>query len=126
MKIRHKRYGTVVNQDWGNVIKIVDNEENNYSGQIINLNQNEKTVTYFHSKKHKTLYVLQGSLTVEIVEPDNGEMVSYVIDSEECFEIEQNVAHRLSAKDGGVTAIEVSTFHHDSDVYRVLPFSGVM
>jgi len=119
MKVRHKRYGAVTNKNWGNVIKIVDNEENNYSGRIINLNQNQMTSTHFHSKKHKTIYVLQGSLTIEVIEPENAEVVQYNVDSEECFEIEQNVAHRLLAKDGGVTAIEVSTYHHDNDVYRV-------
>ena len=121
MKVRHKRYGSVSNKDWGNVIKVIDNEENNYSGRILNINQNQMTSTHFHSKKHKTLYVLQGTLTIEIIEPDNAELVQYVVDSEECFEIEQNVAHRLMAKDGGVTVIEVSTFHHDEDVYRVSP-----
>jgi mannose-6-phosphate isomerase-like protein (cupin superfamily) len=121
MKVRHKRYGSVTNKDWGNVIKIVDNEDNNYSGRIINLNQNQMTSTHFHSKKHKTIYVLQGTLTIEIIEPTNGETISFDVDSEECFDIEQNVAHRLMAKEGGVTAIEISTFHQDEDVYRVSP-----
>ena len=121
MNVRHKRYGSVTNKDWGNIIKIVDNEENNYSGRIINLNENEMTSTHFHSKKHKTFYVLSGTLTIEIIEPQNGEVVSFNIDSEECFDIEQNVAHRLMAKNGGVTIIEISTFHHDEDVYRVSP-----
>ena len=119
MKVRHKRYGSVSNKDWGNVIKIIDNEDNNYSGRILNINQNHTTSTHFHSSKHKTIYVLQGTLTIEVIEPDNAEIVQYDVDSEECFEIEQNVAHRLMAKDGGVTAIEVSTFHHDNDVFRV-------
>ena len=121
MKVRHKRYGSVTNKDWGNVIKIVDNEDNNYSGRILNINQNQMTSTHFHSKKHKTIYVLQGTLTIEIIEPTNGEVISFDVDSEECFDIEQNVAHRLMAKDGGVTAIEISTFHQDEDVYRVSP-----
>ena len=121
MNVRRKRYGSVTNKDWGNIIKIVDNEENNYSGRIINLNENEMTSTHFHSKKHKTFYVLSGTLTIEIIEPQNGEVVSFNIDSEECFDIEQNVAHRLMAKNGGVTVIEISTFHHDEDVYRVSP-----
>ena len=121
MKVRHKRYGAVTNKDWGNVIKIVDNEDNNYSGRILNINQNQMTSTHFHSKKHKTIYVLQGTLTIEIIEPTNGETISFDVDSEECFDIEQNVAHRLMAKDGGVTAIEISTFHQDEDVYRVSP-----
>ena len=121
MKVRHKRYGAVTNKDWGNVIKIVDNEDNNYSGRILNINQNQMTSTHFHSKKHKTIYVLQGTLTIEIIEPTNGETISFNVDSEECFDIEQNVAHRLMAKDGGVTAIEISTFHQDEDVYRVSP-----
>ena len=30
MNVRHKRYGSVTNKDWGNIIKIVDNEESDY------------------------------------------------------------------------------------------------
>ena len=50
MKIRHKRYGQVINKSWGNEIRIVDNEDNNYSGKLLNLNQNESTSTHFHAK----------------------------------------------------------------------------
>ena len=119
MNIRHKRYGQVVNKAWGNEIRIVDNEENNYSGKLLNINQNESTSTHFHSKKHKTIYVLTGTVHIEIVEPQTAEVMTYSVDSEETFEIEQNVAHRLYAKDIGVTVIEVSTYHDDKDVYRV-------
>ena len=66
MKIRHKRYGAVESKSWGNVIKIVDNEDNNYSGKIINVNQNNQTSTHFHSKKHKTFYVLSGTLLIDV------------------------------------------------------------
>jgi len=119
MKIRHKRYGQVVTKSWGNEIRIVDNEDNNYSGKLLNLNQNESTSIHFHSKKHKTLYVLSGTLNIEVIEPESAELMRYSVDSEETFEIEQNVAHRLLAKDGPVTVIEISTYHHDEDVYRV-------
>ena len=56
---------------------------------------------------------------IEVVEPESAEIVNYNVDSEETFEIEQHVAHRLSAKDGPVTVIEISTYHDDEDVYRV-------
>ena len=123
MKIRHKRYGAVESKPCGNVIKIVDNEDNNYSGKIININQNQSSSTHLHSNKHKTFYVLNGTLVIDIIEPDTAEIMSYEIDSEETFEIEQNVAHRLRAVDSGVTVIEVSTYHHDNDVYRVQPLN---
>lgn len=119
MKIRHKRYGQVVNKTWGNEVRIVDNEDNNYSGKLLNINQNEGTSTHFHSKKHKTFYVLNGTLHIEIVEPETAELMTYSVDSEETFEIEQNVAHRLYAKDSGVTVVEVSTYHDNKDVFRV-------
>ena len=67
--------------------------------------------------------MLSGTLLVDIIEPDTAEEMSYEIDSEETFEIEQNVAHRLRAVDSGVTVIEVSTYHNDSDVYRVQPLN---
>ena len=119
MKIHHKRYGQVVNKSWGNEIRIVSNENNNYSGKLLNLNQNESTSTHFHSNKHKTFYVLNGTLHIEIIEPESAELMRYAVDSEETFEIEQNVAHRLYAQDSGVTVIEISTYHDDEDVYRV-------
>ena len=119
MKIRHKRHGQVIQKSWGNEIKIVDNESNNYSGKLININQNESTSVHFHSKKHKTFYVLNGTLYIQIIEPQSAEQMTYTVDSEETFEIEQNVAHSLSAKDGNVTVIEISTYHNNDDVYRV-------
>jgi hypothetical protein len=67
--------------------------------------------------------VLSGTLLIDIIEPDTAEVMSYEIDSEETFEIEQNVAHRLRAVDSGVTVIEISTYHHDNDVYRVQPLN---
>ena len=118
MKIRHKRYGQVVNKAWGNEIKIVDETDNDYSGKILNINQNQSTSTHYHAKKHKTFYVLSGTLQIEIVEPDDAVVMTYSVDSEETFVIEQNVAHRLYATDTGVTVIEVSTYH-DDDVFRV-------
>ena len=123
MKIRHKRYGAVEAKNWGNVIKIIDNEDNNYSGRILNINQNNSTSTHFHSNKHKTFYVLSGVLIVDIIEPDTAEVMTYEVDSEEIFEVEQNVAHRLRAVDDGVMAVEISTYHHDNDVYRVQPLN---
>ena len=119
MNIRHKRYGQVVNKTWGNEIRIVNNEDNNYSGKLLNINQNESTSIHFHSKKHKTFYVLTGTLHIEIIEPESAEQMHYSVDSEETFEIEQNVAHRVYAKDSGVTVVEVSTYHDDKDVFRV-------
>ena len=121
MKIRHKRYGAVESKNWGNVIKIIDNEDNNYRGRILNINQNNSTSTHFHSNKHKTLYVLSGVLIIDIIEPDTAEVMTYEVDSEEIFEVEQNVAHRLRAADDGVMVVEISTYHHDNDVYRVQP-----
>jgi len=121
MKIRHKRYGAVESKSWGNVIKIIDNEDNNYSGRILNINQHNSTSTHFHSNKHKTFYVLSGVLVLDIIEPDTAEVMTYEVDSEEIFEIEQNVAHRLRAADDGVMVVEISTYHHDNDVYRVQP-----
>ena len=121
MKIRHKRYGAVESKSWGNVIKIIDNEDNNYSGRILNINQHNSTSTHFHSSKHKTFYVLSGVLVIDIIEPDTAEVMTYEVDSEEIFEVEQNVAHRLRAADDGVMVVEISTYHHDNDVYRVQP-----
>ena len=39
--------------------------------------------------------------------------------SDESFVMERNCPHKLIAQDGPVKFVEISTFHEDSDSYRV-------
>jgi len=120
MQVRHKRHARGVRKDWGSEIKIIDNTEENFSGKILNLNQNQHTPLHYHAKKSKTIYVLSGILTIEVIEPETGQSINYTIETEECFDIDRHITHALHARDGNVVAIEMSSLHSDEDVYRVI------
>ena len=124
MEIRHKRHGRSISKNWGSVTEIINSKE--LSGRLLNLNENQSTSFHFHAEKFKTIYVLYGSLTIEIIDKENADRLKYVIDSEECFDVDPNIVHRLyptEGSEGSVTAIEVSTHHSDNDVYRVEIFN---
>ena len=119
MQVRHKRHGRISKKGWGNEVIIISSRENNYTGKILNFNQNTKTSTHFHSIKNKTLYVLSGSITIGVIDPVDTTQYTYTVDTDEAFDIEPNVTHYLEAKNGPATILELSTYHEDKDVYRV-------
>ena len=74
---------------------------------------------HFHSNKHETFYILEGELEVTIVDTETTEQGSYFLEPGRVFEVCQNVPHRLRANGVETKFIEISTFHEDSDSYRV-------
>ena len=74
---------------------------------------------HFHSKKHETFYILQGELRVDVIDTDSTEVDIHSVLEGESFVVERNCPHKLIAQGGPVKFIEISTFHEDSDSYRV-------
>ena len=74
---------------------------------------------HYHVNKHETFYVLEGSLQVDWVETEEGEVNTTIIGKGGCMEMPKNRPHKLIAKNGNVKLIEASTLHEDSDSYRV-------
>ena len=80
-----------VEKEWGYELWLANNEEENYCGKILFIKKGYQGSMHFHSKKHETFYILEDRLK----------------------------PHQLIAHEGDVKFIEISTFHRDSDSYRV-------
>ena len=74
---------------------------------------------HFHIDKHEVFQVLEGTLQVDWIDTEAGSVSECFVPSGECMEMPQGVPHRRIANEEDVKLIEASTFHKDSDSYRV-------
>ena len=108
-----------VHKSWGSELWIANNKEFNYCGKILVINAGEGTSLHFHSNKHETFYVIEGDLELTLVDTETTEENVICLEEGGAFELSQNVPHRLESSTGA-KILEISTFHEDSDSYRVL------
>ena len=108
-----------VDKDWGHEIWMANNEKENYCGKILYIKFGHSTSMHFHQKKHETFYILEGALDIEIIDTITTDKYVKTINEGEVFVLDRLIPHRLVPKGGDVKFVEVSTFHEDSDSYRV-------
>ena len=108
-----------VDKDWGYEIWMANNEKENYCGKILYIKSGHSTSMHFHQKKHETFYILEGALDIEIICTVTTDKYIKTINEGEVFVLDRLIPHRLIPKGGDVKFVEVSTFHEDSDSYRV-------
>ena len=109
----------IVEKSWGREIWMANNESEDYCGKILEINAGSNTSLHFHANKHETLYILSGQLRIDIVDTETTAVSSILLNKEETFSIDRCVPHKLIAEKNPVTFVEISTFHEDSDSYRV-------
>ena len=108
-----------VEKRWGSETWFANNEEFDYCGKILHINKGKYTSMHYHLNKHEVFYVTDGVLLVYTIDSNTGEVSSSTLNRGQRMEIPQGLAHQLVAHGGSVTFVEVSTFHEDSDSYRV-------
>ena len=108
-----------VDKDWGYEIWMANNEKENYCGKILYIKSGHSTSMHFHQKKHETFYILEGALDIEIIDTITTDKYVKTINEGEVFVLDRLIPHRLVPKGGDVKFVEISTFHEDSDSYRV-------
>jgi len=109
----------VVEKRWGSEIWFANSHAHDYCGKILKINKSNFSSMHYHLDKHETFYILKGTLIVHLINTDSGEEEVLRIREGETLEIPKGQPHRLSAADGDITMIEASTFHRDSDSYRI-------
>jgi mannose-6-phosphate isomerase len=108
-----------IHKDWGSELWLANNKDHNYCGKILIINPGFSSSLHFHANKHETFYILEGELEVVTVDTSTTEESSYFLVPGDAFEISPHVPHRLRANGVEVKFIEISTFHEDSDSYRI-------
>ena len=118
-KIKKPIESKFVEKDWGYEIWMANNHEENYCGKILKIYEGYKSSMHYHLKKHETFYILSGELRVDLIYTKSGNTGYKILKEGDVMEIERGQPHQLIAYDGDVEFVETSTFHEDSDSYRV-------
>ena len=108
-----------VDKRWGNELWIANDVENNYCGKILEIKEGKMTSMHWHEKKHETFHVLEGTLEVRYIDSDDAETKKILVKEGESMALPNPVAHQLLGYGGDVKFIESSTYHEDSDSFRV-------
>ena len=111
-----KMIKTFIDKPWGyeKIWAMTDK----YVGKLLYIKPGHKLSRQYHEKKEETIYVLDGSLILEIGSSDNFETIT--LPREYTYHIEPGKIHRFCAAPNGmpVTLMEVSTPELD-DVVRL-------
>ena len=108
-----------VDKNWGYEIWMANNEKENYCGKILYIKFGHSTSMHLHKNKHETFYILEGSLDIEIICTVTTEKYTKTVNEGEVFVLDRLIPHRLTPSGGDVKFVEISTFHEDSDSYRL-------
>lgn len=104
----------VISKPWGQEVIWAHTED--YVGKILDIKYGHKLSRQYHEVKEETIYVVYGTLRLEI---GQGEQVEETdLSRGQCFHITPGLVHRFCAKYGDVQIMEVSTPHLD-DVVRL-------
>jgi mannose-6-phosphate isomerase len=109
-----------VHKEWGGELWLANNKKYDYSGKILTIDPGFSTSLHFHANKHETFYILEGELEVVTVDTDTAEEGLHFLVPGDAFEISPHTPHRLRANGVEVKFLEISTFHEDSDSYRII------
>ena len=109
----------IVDKDWGQEIWLVNNEHENYCGKILFIKKGHSTSMHFHAKKHESFYILEGELNIELINTETTKKYEVSLSIGEVFSLDRLMPHRLKAVASDVKFIEISSYHEDSDSYRV-------
>ena len=83
-----------------------------YAGKIIVIEKGKRLSLQYHRRKHESLYVLKGKLTLRLGKK------TYVAGPGSAFAVPTGTIHRFESHHGRVTLLEVSTTELD-DVVRL-------
>ena len=108
-----------VQKQWGYELWLANNETENYCGKILYIKEGYKGSMHFHSEKHETFYILEGKLRVDTLNTETAEKSVDILNEGDTFVLDRLKPHQLIAHEGDVKFLEISTFHEDSDSYRV-------
>lgn len=116
MKINKPKY---VEKDWGSETWFANNLKYDYCGKILKIKRGQATSMHFHVDKHEVFYVLEGTLKVDWIDTNLGEIFTIYVPEDTSMEMPQGVPHSLIAEQADVKLVEASTFHRDSDSHRL-------
>ena len=89
-----------------------------YCGKLLRFEGGKKTSLHYHINKLETMYLAEGEMFIDLIEPEKGEKYRLRLDVGDCIRIPRGHAHQLIAIEDSVL-FEFSTHHEESDSYRI-------
>lgn len=107
-----------VSKPWGHEIRFAITEK--YLGKILYIAKDKRLSRQYHAQKDETIFVLEGTLILELGTPKkDGSVETVILNYGDRYRIKPGVIHRFTApSDKSVTLVEVSTPEID-DVIRL-------
>ena len=96
---------------WGHEL-LIAHAPKKYAGKIIVIEKGKRLSLQYHRRKHESLYVLEGKLTLRLGKK------THVAGPGTAFAVPTGTIHRFESHHGRVTLVEVSTTELD-DVVRL-------
>lgn len=98
-----------VNKPWGHEIRFAITDK--YIGKILYIAKGKRLSRQYHAQKDETIFVLEGSLILELGEPnEDGTSNGTILNYGDRYRIKPGTIHRFVAPDNkSVTLVEVST-----------------
>lgn len=116
-----------VEKKWGREIIFANygQEKLDYCGKLLVYDKaGAKGSMHFHMRKHETFYVQQGSFRIHYIVTDTAEKLSVILKAGDTWVNEPGEPHQIESLEDNSILIEASTFHEDSDSYRIIPGDG--
>jgi mannose-6-phosphate isomerase-like protein (cupin superfamily) len=110
----------VTPKGWGEERVIINNLTEGYCAKILVLKEGKSGSFHFHGNKTETWYVVKGRALLSSVDPETGHKFSHVIIPGDVIHITKLTPHKLQATED-TEIFETSTYHDDSDTYRIAP-----
>ena len=101
---------------WGKEIWVENLDE--YCGKILLLTGGEKCSMHFHMNKLETMYLIEGKVDIDMIDPETAENYTVHLDVGDSVRIERGQPHQIHAlRDSKL--IEFSTKHEEKDSYKI-------
>jgi quercetin dioxygenase-like cupin family protein len=107
-----------VEKSWGKEVWVANNKDANYCGKLLHVNKGTGFKMHFHDIKEETFYILKGKLKVTLRDTADRTDYSGVLEEGMCLDLKRLEPHAVEALEDTII-IEASTFHRDSDSYRI-------
>lgn len=108
------RNSRMTDKPWGSEELLVETDR--YAAKILTIMPQHRLSRQYHEKKDETIYVIGGTLCLELGEGDDSNMIFLQVG--ECYRIPPGTIHRFGSWTGIVKLFEVSTPELD-DVVRL-------
>lgn len=103
-------------KQWGYEIWIENLPE--YCGKALHFKKYLATSLHFHVKKKETMYLVDGSIEIKLIDPETALPYSVMLVPGDSILIPPGQSHQILAHEDSVLH-EFSTHHEDSDSYRI-------